>query len=138
MTLPDGAKWLFEKYAKKLTASMSYYEKRQRRARFVFKNDPAHQRVCRCEECGMKIPRFIPRVFHDAPYWKYHLCPKDALARIKEALREKKELVKELQENIQELETMKKEIEKLLADEVFKEKFGVLYLASKLEKKRYY
>lgn len=36
---------------------------------WVFVNDPEHQRMCKCQKCGTKIPREVPRIKLDASYY---------------------------------------------------------------------
>jgi len=135
MTLPVGVKWLFSAYKKKLKAWNGYYETRQRNAFLIFKNNPEKQRLCKCGKCKVKIPRYVPRVFHEMSFWKYHLCPKCALKEVKETIEEREVLLEELKKNLEELKTMKSELEKLVENEDFKEIMSTAYLAKNLEKK---
>ncbi len=63
--------WEFWKYEKYHGAKATAYEVVMHGGGrdWVFANDPKNQRMCKCQNCGTKIAREVPRIKLDASYY---------------------------------------------------------------------
>ena len=104
---------------------------------YIYHNDPPNQRLAICKECGIPIPREIPRIYLRAShsYRAGNYCIRCGIAILK-GLKEDHIRIKELMEqHMKELDKVVEAADKTKADEYFQDKTNVQYLAKKISDK---
>jgi len=94
---------------------------------FVFCNLPLFQRICKCQKCGIKIPREVPRIkfrasFH---YGAGYYCLSCGIEKLKWKLSQFKHAEFMVQKESKNVEELMKVAEEVMADELYPKKMAL-------------
>lgn len=100
-----------------------------------FCNDPKNQRIAHCQECGIKIPKEVPRIKYDASY-SYgagYYCMSCGIQKIKnqrEHFLDRKEAIEKELLTLDELEEVAK---KVIGNEFYVKKMALAKMLQVME-----
>jgi hypothetical protein len=103
---------------------------------FTFKHH-VWQRLVHCKECGVAIPKEIPRLYVSGS-WNYssgHYCLDCGIREMDSTLHDRTVMVKELRQNIQELKSLTTISEKCKSKEDYKNAMATVIMLAKLNPK---
>lgn len=101
-----------------------------------------YQRMVTCSQCGVKVPKEIPRIklIGSWSYYTGHYCLKCGSKILKDEIQSKKDMVIILNENIKNLEALEQASTKCRDKDIYKNTMSVAEMMAKLnpKKARYY
>jgi hypothetical protein len=128
--------WKLEKY-NGLKTWAGYISMFQNSSSFIYRNNPLTQRLATCKECGILIPREIPRIYLQAShsYRAGNYCVRCGITRLQDFKNDIGRDKKFIEEKMKELDKILDALSETKDDEYFKDKTDVLYLAKKISDK---
>lgn len=128
--------WRYEdKHGKKSTAFEIVFNGNNRN--WLFVNKPKEQRLCRCQNCGAKIPREVPRVKLEASYYYgagyYCLsCGFRKLEKRKEYLKWAKS---KISKEIRNLDEIQKIVDEVMKEEQYSKRMSLARMLQVISEK---
>jgi len=100
---PDLSPWMEgDKRVDSVFARMVYFNQWGENYIIRMKDNPETQRTVKCQECGIVIPRDVPRLAREGSWYrKGHLCVSCAQNEINEFINNMKTLQNEINEHLQ-------------------------------------